>query len=63
MMDDEQLILGLRQEGYDHFGTTLADVAADRIEALIKEKQYLLERIMEYDDLSEKRASNSDKTF
>lgn len=33
-MTDEGLIAGLRQEGYDHFGSTLADTAAERIAAL-----------------------------
>jgi hypothetical protein len=36
-MTDEELINQLRQEGYDHFGTTYSDEAADRIEKLLHE--------------------------
>lgn len=43
-MTDEQLISQLRQEGYDHFGRTSADLAADRIEELLA-KLKVLEKV------------------
>lgn len=40
-MTDEELIFQLRQEGYDHFGRTSADLAADRIEQLVEERDLM----------------------
>lgn len=42
-MTDEELIARLRQEGYDHFGRTSANLAANRIEALIDERDEQIE--------------------
>jgi hypothetical protein len=44
-LSDEELIQQLRQEGYDHFGTTYSDNAADRIDQLVAtNEQFLKER-------------------
>lgn len=42
-MTDEELIIQLRQEGYDYFGTTYSDEAADRIEMLLEGNKGLAE--------------------
>lgn len=42
-MTDEELIARLREEGYDHFGRTSANLAANRIEALIDERDEQIE--------------------
>lgn len=49
-MTDEQLISQLRQEGYDHFGRTSADLAADRIEELIAELKLCAVDMFEAED-------------
>jgi predicted RNase H-like nuclease (RuvC/YqgF family) len=48
-MSDEELVKRLREDDTDFWHCE----AADRIEALIVEKKYLLERVMEQDDLIE----------
>lgn len=50
MMTDELLISQLRQEGYDHFGRTSADLAADRIEQLTAELKLCAEDMFEAED-------------
>ena len=50
-MTDEELIARLRDPAV--FGTQTAIEAADRIEALGREKTYLLDRAMEQDDRTE----------
>lgn len=50
MMTDELLISQLRQEGYDHFGGTSADLAADRIEQLIAELKLCAVDMFEAED-------------
>ena len=46
-MTDEELIARLRQEGYDHFGRTSADLAANRIEALIADLENAVDVLRE----------------
>lgn len=50
MMNDGELISQLRQEGYDHFGRTSADLAADRIEQLIAELKLCAVDMFEAED-------------
>ena len=56
-MTDEELIARLRKarKKHDEFeAVMLSDTAADRIEALVKEKGYSLGRVMELDDRAER---------